>query len=241
MRDADAALFLEPILGARGYAYAGPIFNYPHPQARSRPPLIDVDDSFLRASDLIVLTTRPPMDDWRDKQRSPVMTSFTTLESKVFAALGRYLTHCSRVEVTIAEALAEKFPRIAERKATWFGEYRTKGDKRTRGARANTEMTRFTLAYMIYEKHAWPGGPALLAAFGMSGPDTLVWAHRLGHDYDDLVARTPFVMAKIVPQPIPERPTSIAFSADWSVQLLTHVRDDAAARRRDVRRTTRNS
>jgi hypothetical protein len=209
LRDGDAALFLAPVLQAKGYSFGGPLFNYAHPQQDPAPPLVDLDHGFLQPEDLILLTTHPPMNDVDDQVRRPPMRSFTTLEDKIFAALRRHFSHCSRSHVIVSEEHARQFPRVALHRNKEFKVYR------------QPQRVEATAAYMAYEDHAWPGGPALLAAFSMGGTETLVWTYWLGKRFPHLVAAAPFVMAEMVKRPLPKEPLSMSFADEWDIELLT--------------------
>jgi hypothetical protein len=226
LRDGDAALFLHQALHERGFDYAGPLFNYPcaQPAAAGNVP---VDDSLLRADDLLLLTTRPPMDDDDDAVKCRVHRSHTTLEAKVFACMRRHLPRCSRSQVTVADVHARAFPEVAAMRNVLFQQKRgarihrylpsgSSSWQQPPGGRART------LAYLIYEEHAWPDGPALLAAFGMCGTDTLLWNYFLATRFSDLIGSVPFAMAELAaPDKASSRSLSIGFAHDWQVRLLS--------------------
>jgi len=244
LRDGDAALFLAPVLEAQGYSYGGPIFNYPHPQ---QPPttLVPVDESALglRSDDLLLLTTRPPLDDVDDGLKARVLRSYTTLEDKIFKyALRPHLSHCSRSQVIVAEEHARTWSAVANRRNLVFRLYRrgrkqadpTKSDLGAciekylpHGSTAWKKPERgssVSAAFMVYEPHAWEGGPGLLAAFGMGGTETLVWAYFLRTRFSHLVGARQFVMAEIVERDLPEQPLTMDFAEHWNVELLTEDR-----------------
>jgi hypothetical protein len=79
-----------------------------------------------------------------------------------------------------------------------------------------------TGAYLIYQKFAWPNGPALLTAFGMSGPLTLLWAHFLGtrKEFSSVLSHSRFLMAEFEIQSIPRKAESLAFADNWKVDVL---------------------
>jgi hypothetical protein len=83
-RDADALLELLPVLNQKGYRYEGPLLNPPS-EKREDAPVVDI--SFLSASDLVVLTTIPPLHDIEAGLKRPIRRSFTNLEELIFAAL----------------------------------------------------------------------------------------------------------------------------------------------------------
>lgn len=229
-RDAEAALALQPALHLRGYHYAGPIFNYPPDKPNPREP-VAFDDSFLRPCDLLVLTTRPPLDDLIDGVRGLIPRSHTTLEARVFACMRRHLVHCSRARVTVAElhtrdcAEIAKLGNIQFRQKSGAAIDAVLGHNDGRWQRGKREEP-VTVAYLIHERQAWASGPGLLASFGMSGVDTLGWNAILARKHADLVASVPFLMAKISAPPRPQQPQTLDFLHDWKVQL---VRPDTPA------------
>jgi hypothetical protein len=241
LRDGDAALFLAPVLEARGYSYGGPIFNYPH-RLQAPTELIQVDTSTicLRPQDLLLLTTRPPLDDADEGLKTRVLRSHTTLEDRIFKhALRPHLQRCSRLQVIVAEEHARAFSGVASRRNMVFKLYRHSGGKGNSskgdlGARIHKYLphgstawrrpaqgTSVSAAFMIFEPHAWPGGPGLLAAFGMGGTETLVWAYMLRTRFPHLIATCRFVMAEIVEQELPDQPLTMDFADRWDIRLLT--------------------
>ena len=123
-----------------------------------------------------------------------------------------------------AEAAATS-PEIAKRGSIEFRQhrgsaYRTYGSPVTREFRKFQLCDALTAVFLIWVEHAWPGGPGLLAAFGMGGTETLVWCHRLATEYRHLLCTTPFVMAEMRMAPLPERPTTMDFARSWEVTIL---------------------
>jgi hypothetical protein len=226
LRDGDAALLLHDTLCKRGFAYAGPIINYPvlgRPLAEAVP----VDDSFLQPDDLLVITTRPPLDDANDGVKCRVHRSYTTLEEKVLACVRRHLTRCSRSNVIVSDIHARAFPEVARYKNILFRQKRGASIDKCLPYGTNSWIrppatAACTAAYMIYEKHAWADGPGLLAVFGMCGLDTLVWNHRLATQFSTLIATVPFAMTELIAPLTPvSQPFTLCFANQWQVRLLT--------------------
>jgi hypothetical protein len=221
LRDGEAALFLMRALMEHGYRYAGPIFNYPS----AGPDLIPSDVGFLRETDLILLVTRPPMHDWELPDKKGIPRSYTMLEACIFKALERWFKRCARSEILLAEESAAISAEIAMRQSIAF---RQNGGAmyQTYGSPIRREWTQFrwphplTAAFLVYAEHAWPGGPALLAAFGMGGTETLVWCYQLANRFRHLLFTTPFAMAELRTGPIAGCPTSIEFADEWEVTIL---------------------
>jgi hypothetical protein len=65
LRDGDAALELVDVLRERGYRYGGLLLNYPGKPATAPRQV----SATFKATDLLVLTSRPPMHDELDGDR----------------------------------------------------------------------------------------------------------------------------------------------------------------------------
>lgn len=194
--------------------------------------IIPVDESFLRPADLLVLSTRPPLDD-ADIHKKSIRRSYTSLEHKVFKAVATCIPKCSRPFVELAQRLRDAFPEDKANRA--YVEYRTNGRFPSYKNLRNFKRGRWdknddsrTGAYLIYKKPAWPGGPALLVAFGMNGTQTLLWSHFLGTrgEFSKILSHPRFLMAEIEIQDIPERPENLRFADSWKVETLLDYRLD---------------
>jgi hypothetical protein len=222
LRDGDAALCLLPALEEHGYRYAGPIFNYPS----AGPDLIPLDVSFLRKTDLLLLTTRPPIHDSAVGDKKGIPRSYTMFEEKLFEGpLRERFERCARSEILLTNETAAISAEIAKRQAIVFRQnggamYQSYGSPITREWRRFKKPPPLTAAFLLYSEQAWPGGPALLAAFGMGGTETLVWCYQLATRFRHLLFTTPFAMAELRTEPLAERPTSIAFADSWEVTIL---------------------
>jgi len=242
LRDGDAALELSEVLRAQGYEYGEVILNYP---AEDETVSITVDDTFLTSSDLLLLTTRPPLDDEHERPRKAVHRSHTTLELKVFAALRQFFKWCDRSQIILAEQLVPTLPPAAVRKSNiLFRQHGGAAYERYTGPGDEWHKPppdrRTTVAYLAYAEHAWEGGPALLAAFAVGGTETLVWAHLLRTRFPHLVCSVPFVMAEITTTKPPARPHDLSFADKWPVEILTDpVEAERSSSRRPLQRRGR--
>jgi len=215
-------MFMMAALMRRGYDYRGPIFNF----GSRGPDLIPVDTSYLRETDLIFLCSRPPIDDAYVGVRRQFLCSFTTLEETLFqGSLRKWLARCSRTEIVLTDAAASIDPEIAQRQSLEFalngGSLCTSiGSPHTRRFTSVEKAAALTVVFLVYQQHAWPGGPGLLCAFGMGGTDTLVWCYLLASKFAHLLCTTPFVMAEMRRGECPERPESMAFADSWEINIL---------------------
>lgn len=224
LRDGEAGAHVWGAIAARGYTYAGSIINYPS----LGPDLIPIDFSRLRPTDLILLTTRPPMDDRNIGNRRRISRSFTALEEGLFnLVLRRYFARCARSEVQLTDEAARISPAIAERQKSEF--YQNLGAGYSAyGPLSSREWRYFrsddprppTAAFLVYEEQVWPGGPGLLAAFGMGGTETLVWAYHLANRFSHLLLNASFVMAELRAPERADQPMWMDFADAWDVEIL---------------------
>ena len=117
LRDGDAALCLvaltEPATGTQARS------SNLYPSAG--PNLIPFDDRFLRETDLILLTTRPPMEDGTVGDKKGIRRSYMELEEKLFEGLLRErFKSCARSEIVLKNESAAISPEIARRQTMLF-------------------------------------------------------------------------------------------------------------------------
>jgi hypothetical protein len=221
LRDGEAAAMLIAELAGHGYRYVGPLPQYPAPG----PDLIPYDDSFMRETDVLLITTRLPMHDIHVPDRRRIHRSYTQLEDKIFKALHVWFLRCARSEIELTDQAAAVSQEIGKRQSIAFhqnagAEYMEYGSPVTGEWRRFRRVHTLTAAFLVYVAHPWPGGPALLAAFGMGGKETLGWCYQLANRFRHLLFTTPFAMAELQTGPLTERPTSIHFADSWDVTLL---------------------
>lgn len=140
----------------------------------------------LPPGSLILLATRPPMNDDRCLgEYKTIDRSETVLEYKIFSehGLGRFVEYCSRRQVLLTTQAAQtgkstEPPLYNEFLMVRGGPLAYRGSSE---ARKKSVSEKKTVGYLIYLPCIGPGstGPALLACFGMSGAATLVWGLHL--------------------------------------------------------------
>lgn len=228
LRDGDAFIHLTTLLYQKGYEYGGLLLNYPaDPKCKTR----SVDTSFLKPSDLIVLTTRPPMDELEVKDRRQVIGSNTTLERWVFDSLRPYFDVCARSHVRLSADLARRLPdQYADR--GWIA-FKQTNDARCKGyARHNDVKMKVppppprTTFYFVLPQRSRENDPQVLCVFGMGGTETLLWAYLLSTKYKEkfILDHPRFLMAEIFIEPIPRLPDNLSFADNWRVDFLLDER-----------------
>ncbi|MFY9570672.1 MAG: hypothetical protein WAV20_04615, partial [Blastocatellia bacterium] len=96
LRDSDAFAELAAVLNEQGYVYNGLILNFPVAEEDA------TEIPTLGPSDLLVLTTRPPLnDDYFDRRF--IKRSDTELEKSVLKAVGCYFSVCRRSRIVLSQ------------------------------------------------------------------------------------------------------------------------------------------
>jgi len=227
LRDGHGALYLCSVLAALGYELGTVIFNPPgDTSSENADHRIPVDRSFLRPQDLIVIPTRPPLDDIIERAKKRIAPSFTDLEEDLFKALRTVFKYCSRTQLTLTDAIVRRWPEVRDHQNILFQQnngarYESYGALGTTTPWRRPEKGKYvTAAYLAYVEHAWEGGPGLLTAFGMGGTETLGWCSLLATRFSHLVRSTPFAMVEIIAKDPPTCPHTMDFVDRWEVKLL---------------------
>jgi hypothetical protein len=184
----------------------------------------------LGPSDLLVLTTRPPLDDEPFKDKKKVIPSRSWFETKfVFPAMRDVFKWCSRLEVSLTEkaagALTNKFKNRA------ILDFHIDADASYESSAAHEKCAKqepwdsmTSAAYLVHTRELWPQGPELLAAFGMSGTMGLGWAYLLRKRFPHLLQGSRFAMAEIVRNgPLPSSPLTLEFADKWDVRVIADL------------------
>lgn len=223
LRDGDAFAQLSEVMHSKGYQYGGLVLNYP---ADDPPKIRQIDTSFLRSSDILVLTTRPPLHD-TELDRNPVLRSYTSLEVDIVNLLEQHFDVCSRSIVKLNKSLAFKLPKqFANRADIQFTHYRGASYKslKRHGAkhREDRKYPNLTSLYFIFTREIWQNGPRVLCAFGVSGTDSLIWSYLLRTKFRHEVTldRPKIIMVEIKTGKIPKQADSLSFADAWQTEVL---------------------
>lgn len=124
LRDGHAFAELAMLLRTNECRYGGLLLNYPAPAAHVKTP-------DLTSTDLLVLTTRPPLNDDELDSR-PIRRSGTPLERIVLETVRQAFRICRRSYVMLSEEMARRLPEP----------YRNRGEMEfTLNARRATSVT----------------------------------------------------------------------------------------------------
>lgn len=231
-RDQHAALEVVPVLMRLGFEYGEPILDYPpkHPPPAPvrRADLHPVEMPFVADGDFLLQTTRPPMHDRFADVRKRIRQSYTDLEEHMFDVWEEYLSWASRDRVLLHERLHHLLepPHDSKRRITFReaqgAPYLELSDCAGGRIRTDEATERRTALFMLRKEQAWPGGPGLIAAFGMDATSTAVWCYRLGRDLSHLLEKPGFVLAEATNPGTPERPTNMLCARKWKIEILIH-------------------
>lgn len=250
VRDALAALQLLPALLAQGYELGRIYLNFPDVD-RNDHRILTTDRSFLRPGDLLLVVTRPPLDDETGEQdiqnsrenRIRIERGFTDLEVVVFEHARQYFDVLRRRHIRLQPSIVEKLP----------ADYATRADVSVRvfkqcawlveGKHLNgTGKVRFTVEprtpvfLMRWNRVAKLGGADLVIVFGQAGNETLAWARRLGTDLQHLLDQPGFTFAEIVarrdsqtgefPASLgPKRPIGLEWADELEIQYVLRLEE----------------
>jgi hypothetical protein len=244
LRDGDAYCSLLPAFIRLGHESGTPLIN--HPLSGRAPDTSLADMAFLTEDDLLVITSRPPIDDKRSTGGAKVSNpSNTVFEQEVlFPVLTGYLKYCSRKQVTLNTRCATPLedPYQNRKDLNYFikpdqkkGRYEASYQMGAGGGQYEPfKADRTTAAYLIHTPPLeMPGGrkgPRVLVSFGLSGTVGYIFAHHLCEQrlepfqglLEDILRGPGFAMVEItVTRDVPAFYTTLDFSDDWKYKLIT--------------------
>jgi hypothetical protein len=208
-------------LASRGFAYGGLLLNQASPDDGGLP--------VLGPDDLVVLTTRPPLNDEEDWDRRPILRTDSPLEREILARVRSHFDVCRRSWIRLSRQTAAHLGTAADHAEIHFHVYKQSSYRRFRNPYPNPSRrrnpfltvtgTNATAAFLV-SMPLGPQGPRLLNAFGMDGVTTLVWCYLLRTRYAHLLDGPRVVFAEIDAVALPQRPSTLAFADTWAVRLL---------------------
>jgi len=228
VRDGAAFLEIAAILQKEGYSYGSTIYNWPLEETRE--PGKKVDTSFLKSKDLIVLTTRPPLDDDNAQNKKRIKKSDSLLENKLFEKLREFLKVCDREHGILTETWANKLPPKYLDRAEIIFKQNAGADILGSKAYHDTRMLKKektqnkTMFYIINIPRLCKNGPGLFCSFGMRGQEALIgayllrtkyWSH-LNFSFDN-----PYMaLLEITMGNIPFFTHTLDFADNWHVDII---------------------
>jgi len=184
---------------------------------------------FLRADrDVLVLTTRPPLDDERHEDRKFVARSHSDLENAVFDGLRQCIQECARTRIQLSapmtrhldeKAIHKAGMRFRENKNALLVEFHPEGRVRPLPI---PQEERLTAGFLVHLPRIDRYGCELIASFGMGGVETLVWNRivRNHPQYQSWITKPVFVVAELNLKNLPPRPITLHFASQVEVRIL---------------------
>jgi hypothetical protein len=230
LRDGDAFIELMPVLSSLGAVCGGTLLNLPGEDQD------DTSGRFLGSlgpSDLIVVTTRPPLHDRSEEIRRALIPTGAVLETAIHQALRCCFKFCNRSKIHLVRSLGEQLKsEYADREQITFRVYKKKPPMGANAAyqylqadyEGNPHRPKFAprTAVFLIRTALWKNGPTVLNAFGMSGNQGLIWAHLLKTRHPEFLTGCGplFYMGEVTLQDIPPRPLDLTFADSWEVKTL---------------------
>ncbi len=224
-RDAFAAHQPIALLVRRGYEIGDSFMNFPkrpfwHRRARSE--YTAFDESRLSAGDLILETTRFPLND-PPRTRKRVPRGFTTLEGRLYDFWTQFFQYVDRGNVALQPEVEDSLLPGCEAYVNMELQMNGGADVRfVDGAGyRGTPPLRGTVAFYLRTDQAWENGPGLFACFGMDAEASAVWSWILCHELRELTERRGFFMAALErPAERPSRGWYSDMVRDWKARLV---------------------
>jgi hypothetical protein len=232
------------------FRYSGTLFNLPDVNFRNRRGATKAADLVIpnvTKRHVLVLPTRPPIHDRVFDGTSPrILRSETNLEKNVLFVLKKFfLARCTRSEVAIRDEIISvaRQARVDVVNPARFHQRRFLDRGPTFVKRSNRKKA-YTAAYLAFvpagttiapqrcdgcDIPGWKGGPAIFAAWGMSGVETLCWHCILAHKFSERVIdilgskQAHFVMAELENPKVAQREVSSHFARQLSCTIKFEV------------------
>jgi len=223
-RDGAAFCELTAPLGKLGYEYGHMIYNRPF-NPKKDTELGKEHFQFLKPDDLIVLSTRPPLDDARHGDKKQMLESRTHLEQQVFKECRKFLAVCARSHVQLTEEFGAKCEKadfvFHQHKSARLKYYKGPEDLKNRGVPKKADIN---IVFFLRTRSIPHYRCGLLLAFGMGGWETLIWNRVIRTKFPEWLNRPAFIVAELNTGGIPDRPVTLEFADQSKVRiLLEHV------------------
>lgn len=219
-RDGAAFSELTAPLGKLGYEFGNILFNSPMDPRQDKnfgPEYF----TFIKPDDLLVLTTRPPLDDRRHGDKKHLDESYTHLEEQVFAEVRKYLAICARSHVQLSPTVGTNFDKadlvFYQHKSARLKSYKRLDEFRPKTTPDDSEIA---IGFFLRTPSIPVYGCGLLACFGMGGWETLIWNRIVRTRFADWVNRPSFVIGQFDMKGLSPKPPTLAFADGIKVDIL---------------------
>lgn len=220
IRDGAAFSEIAAPLVDRGYRFGQLIYNPPfHPQKRPR--LGREYFSFIKPDDLIVLATRPPINDHTHGDKKRMVKSCTHLEDQIFAVCQQYFGICARSHIQLTESVGANFERadlvFQVYKGARLKSYRLLTESRRTRIPLGTDLS---IGFFLHTKAIPEYGCSLVVSFGMGGWETLVWNRIIRTRFSEWLSKPMFVVAEMTIGKFPTKSATLDFVDKITPKIL---------------------
>jgi hypothetical protein len=249
IRDPVANVNLQIGLLEYGFDHGESILNFPPEKVNfdllPEDELVHVEIPFAQEGDVLVLSTRPSLSDGDHGDNKKIEPSNTTIERAIYFHYWRYFARCSRAFVTLTEEAASFLPQGMKNRAemTFFQQLgchymhlRSLDGQRSR----REPMEEWTAAFLLRVDEIWPGGPGLVAAWGLNAISTLAWSAMLRDRCSSMLDRRGLTMVELHPTEAPDRPSTYDWLQSWAMRPVFHTDGELPPRPEEVGRRFRH-
>jgi hypothetical protein len=249
VRDAVANVNLRVGLIGHGFELGESILKLPPDHVNfdllPEDELVHVEIPFAREGDVLAATTRPPLSDGEHMDNKKIEPSNSTIERAILAHYCGYFARCSRAFVTLNEEAASFLPQGMKNRAemTFYQEdgCRYQYLQALDGTRSRRKpMEEWTAAFLLRVDQLWPGGPGLVAAWGLNAISTLAWSAMLRDGCSSLLDRRGLTMVELHPTEAPDRPSTYDWLQSWAMRPVFHTDGELPPRPEEVGRRFRH-
>jgi hypothetical protein len=226
IRDGAAFCELTAPLVELDYTFGQLIFNPPF-HSQTSPRLGPDCFRFIKPNDLIVLATRPPIDDLHSGDKKRMLKSCTHLEEQIFTRCQRYFEICARSHIELSESVAAKFERgvmdFQQHKGARLKSYRALTGNRWTKIPKGTDLA---IGFFLHTRTIPKYDCGLVVSFGMGGWETLVWNRLVRTRFPDWLRHPIFVVAEMTIGEFPRNSATLDFVDQIKPTILLehHIR-----------------
>ena len=203
-----------------GYEYGNILFNSPFDPTDDKN-FGHEPFSFIKPNDLVVLTTRPPLDDRRHADKKHLQESYTHLEEQVFSKFRKYLAICARSHVQLTPTVGENFDKadlvFYQHKSARLKSFKRLDEFRSKKTPEDSEIA---IGFFLRTPSIPVYGCGLIACFGMGGWETLIWNRIVRTWFPDWVNCPSFIIGQFDMKGLPARPPTLNFVDKIKVEIL---------------------
>jgi hypothetical protein len=219
IRDGAAFSELSAPLAKLGYEYGNILFNSPFDPKKDKK-LGPEHFKFIKPDDLMVLTTRPPLDDRKHGDKKHLDEATRIWRNRFSQNFGNISPF---VRVPMCN-LRQRWEQSLKRDLIFLPAQERPAEILQAAARISQqkdpEDSEIAIGFFLRTPSIPVYGCGLLACFGMGGWETLIWNRIVRTRFPEWVSRPSFVVGQFDMKGLPEHPPTLAFADKIKVEIL---------------------